>query len=42
VPEAEDDEDMLPAEVADLFQALLEVLPPPEPKGRGNMASLYV
>jgi hypothetical protein len=36
VPEAEDDEDMLPAEVADLFQALLEALPPPEPKGRGK------
>jgi hypothetical protein len=36
VPEGEDDEDMLPAEVADLFQALLDALPPSEGKRRGK------
>lgn len=36
VPEGEEDADVLPAELTDLFQALLDVLPPPAEKGRGK------
>jgi hypothetical protein len=36
VPEVEEEDDMLPAEMADLFQALLDALPSPKGKGRGK------
>lgn len=36
VPEDEADDDMLPAELTDLFQALLDALPPPEEKRRSK------
>ncbi|HXH09734.1 MAG TPA: plasmid pRiA4b ORF-3 family protein [Alphaproteobacteria bacterium] len=36
VPAAEDDDDLLPAELTELFQAFLDALPPPEEKGRGK------